>query len=753
MKETVRKNYPVLEMSCASCAMSVEQTVRKLPGVTDASVNFASNRLSVGFDESVITPQQIRAAVQASGYDLIIDEQDGEIKQQQAERNRYLRLRYDTIGAWLFSLPIVVIAMLFMHMPYGNWIMLVLSLPVLFFFGRGFFVNGWKQLRHRQANMDTLVALSTSIAFLFSLFNTVYPQFWLRRGLEPHVYYEAACVIIAFVLVGKLLEERAKSNTSSAIKRLIGLQPTTARLVRGDHEEDVPISALQVGDRVSVRPGEKIPVDGVVRDGSSYVDESMITGEPLPVGKEAGDKVVAGTINSRGTFVLETTGVGSDTLLARIIRMVQQAQGSKAPVQRIADRIAAAFVPAVLGIALLTCALWRAIGGMDYFSYALLSAVSVLVIACPCALGLATPTALMVGIGKGAENQILIKDATALEQLCRIDTVVMDKTGTLTEGRPSVVDWIAAGPDLPEYRNMICAAEMKSEHPLASAIVNYLSAHEAQPCEVTSFVSLTGRGIRFTAGNADYWLGSRNLMAEQGVAPAEETDVRIETAQQTGASIVYFGTADRLLAVIVINDTLKATTPPALDQLRRLHIDIAMLTGDSRKTAAALAERLGIRHYRAEVLPDDKDKYIQQLQREGKRVAMVGDGINDSQALARADVSIAMGHGTDIAMDVAMVTLMNSDLLLLPKAYVLSRKTVRLIRQNLFWAFIYNLIGIPIAAGVLYPLYGILMNPMLAGAAMAFSSVSVVANSLRLKWMSTGTPPLSSGRPNNVRAD
>ena len=753
MKETVRKNYPVLEMSCASCAMSVEQTVRKLPGVTDASVNFASNRLSVGFDESQITPQQIRAAVQASGYDLIIDEQGGEVKQQQAERNRYLRLRYDTIGAWLFSLPIVVIAMLFMHMPYGNWIMLVLSLPVLFFFGRGFFVNGWKQLRHRQANMDTLVALSTSIAFLFSLFNTVYPQFWLRRGLEPHVYYEAACVIIAFVLVGKLLEERAKSNTSSAIKRLIGLQPTTARLVRGDHEEDVPISALQVGDRVSVRPGEKIPVDGVVRDGSSYVDESMITGEPLPVGKEAGDKVVAGTINSRGTFVLETTGVGSDTLLARIIRMVQQAQGSKAPVQRIADRIAAIFVPTVIGIALLTFALWLAIGGMDYFSYALLSAVSVLVIACPCALGLATPTALMVGIGKGAENQILIKDATALEQLCRIDTVVMDKTGTLTEGRPSVVDWIAAGPDLPEYRNMICAAEMKSEHPLASAIVNYLSAHEAQPCEVTSFVSLTGRGIRFTAGNADYWLGSRNLMAEQGAAPAEETDVRIETAQQTGASIVYFGTAARLLAVIVINDTLKATTPPALDQLRRLHIDIAMLTGDSRKTAAALAERLGIRHYRAEVLPDDKDKYIQQLQREGKRVAMVGDGINDSQALARADVSIAMGHGTDIAMDVAMVTLMNSDLLLLPKAYVLSRKTVRLIRQNLFWAFIYNLIGIPIAAGVLYPLYGILMNPMLAGAAMAFSSVSVVANSLRLKWMSTGTPPLSSGRPNNVRAD
>ena len=408
----------------------------------------------------------------------------------------------------------------------------------------------------------------------------------------------------------------------------------------------------------------------------------MITGEPLPVGKEAGDKVVAGTINSRGTFVLETTGVGSDTLLARIIRMVQQAQGSKAPVQRIADRIAAIFVPTVIGIALLTFALWLAIGGMDYFSYALLSAVSVLVIACPCALGLATPTALMVGIGKGAENQILIKDATALEQLCRIDTVVMDKTGTLT-----------------------------------------------------------------------YWLGSRNLMAEQGAAPAEETDVRIETAQQTGASIVYFGTADRLLAVIVINDTLKATTPPALDQLRRLHIDIAMLTGDSRKTAAALAERLGIRHYRAEVLPDDKDKYIQQLQREGKRVAMVGDGINDSQALARADVSIAMGHGTDIAMDVAMVTLMNSDLLLLPKAYVLSRKTVRLIRQNLFWAFIYNLIGIPIAAGVLYPLYGILMNPMLAGAAMAFSSVSVVANSLRLKWMSTGTPPLSSGRPNNVRAD
>ena len=657
-----RKEFPVLEMSCASCANHVEQTVRHLEGVGEASVNFASNTLSVAFDPGTITPVQIRDAVRAAGYDLIVDERNGEQQREESERARYRRLRRDTVGAWAFSLPLMLVSMAFMHMPYGNWIMLALSLPVLGVFGRMLFVGGWKQARHRQANMDTLVALSTSIAFLFSLFNTVYPRFWTERGLEPHVYYEASCMIIAFVLLGKLLEERAKGSTSSAIKKLMGLQPSTARLLAGGIERDVPIATLRAGDLVSVRPGERIPVDGTVESGESFVDESMITGEPLPVDKKPGDRAVAGTINGRGSFVLRTTGAGADTLLARIIRMVQQAQGSKAPVQRIADRIASVFVPTVIGLSALTFVLWLVIGGEAYFSHALLSAVSVLVIACPCALGLATPTALMVGIGRGAENQILIKDAAALEQMCRIDTMVLDKTGTLTEGRPSVTEWIDVVP------------------------------------------------------------------------PSVELLARIDRLEQEGAGTVFVGQDDRLLSVVVVSDPLKETTREALEQLRRRHIRLVMLTGDNRRAAAALAGRLGIDDFRAEMMPDDKEQYVRRLQAEGRRVAMTGDGINDSQALARADVSIAMGRGTDVAMDVAMITLMNSDLSLLPKAYALSRSTVRLIRENLFWAFVYNLIGIPIAAGALYSLCGLLLSPMLAGAAMAFSSVSVVANSLRLKW-------------------
>ena len=734
MGKIVRKEYPVLEMSCAVCATTVEQTVARLEGVSESVVNFASNRLGVAFDESVITADRIRDAVRAAGYDLIIEEEGADDRQQQAEREHRRRLGRDVLGAWIFALPVMAISMVFMHMPGGDWIMLALTLPVLALFGRTFFVNAWKQLRHRTANMDTLVALSTSIAFLFSLFNTLRPEFWYERGLEPHVYYEASCMIVAFVLTGKLLEERAKGSTSSAIRRLMGLQSVTARIVREDGEEEVPIASLRTGDRVAVRPGEKIPVDGVVLSGGSFVDESMITGEPLPVEKKAGDRVVAGTINARGAFVIETTGTGSDTLLSRIIRMVREAQGSKAPVQRIVDRIAAVFVPAVIGIAVLTFVLWLAIGGTAYFSHALLSAVSVLVIACPCALGLATPTALMVGIGRGAENRILIKDATALEQMCRIDTMVMDKTGTLTEGRPSVTEWIWVRTPETRWSDIVYSAEMKSEHPLAEAVASHLAAQGAKPCEVTAFESLTGQGVRFRSGDLPYWIGSRGLLEDCGAElPADLAD-RIGRLQNEGRSTVFFGTGDRLLAVIAVSDPLKETTPQALDELRRLHIDLAMLTGDSRKTAAALASRLGITVYRAEAMPDDKERFVRELQAGGRKVAMIGDGINDSQALARADVSIAMGHGTDVAMDVAMVTLMNSDLSLLPRAYRLSRDTVRLIRQNLFWAFIYNLIGIPIAAGVLYPLWGVTMSPMLAGAAMAFSSVSVVTNSLRLKW-------------------
>ena len=756
---TVKKNFPVLEMSCASCAMSVESMVRSIPGVEAASVNFASNLLNVEYDPVQVTPGRLQEAVRSIGYDLIIDEDHAAEEQQQAQQSHYRALRRDAVGAWIFALPLMVAGMVFMHDGWAAWLMLGLCVPVLWF-GRIFFVNAWKQAHHRTANMDTLVALSTSIAFLFSLFNTLFPQYWLARGLEPHVYYEAAGMIVAFVLLGKLLEERAKGNTSSAIRKLMGLQPRTARVVLQDGtEQDVPVTRLQAGERISVRPGEKIPVDGA--------------------------------------FVLEASKVGSDTLLAQVIRMVQEAQGSKAPVQRIADRIAAVFVPTVIALAVLTFILWLVFGGGGAFTYGLLAMVSVLVIACPCALGLATPTALMVGIGKGAEHQILIKDAAALERMCKVDTVVLDKTGTLTEGRPEVTGWLWTGcsdsgqevgnvggagsavrdddrrsPGTERLRNrwrdLFYSAELRSEHPLGEAVVRYLEGQGATACPLSGFESLTGKGIRFrepagipaagenpvsspdtipdgrsvsdTVSGVEseegkiYWIGSRNLLAAYGAAMDDALSRQITSYEQEGRSTVFFGSGTRLLAVAVISDRIKPTTPAALSELRALGLEICMLTGDGRKTAASIAAELGIGRYEAEVLPADKDQFIRRLQAEGRTVAMVGDGINDSQALSRADVSIAMGRGTDIAMEVAMVTLMNSDLLLVPRAYKLSRDTVRAIRQNLFWAFVYNVVGIPIAAGVLYPVWGILLNPMLASAAMAFSSVSVVLNSLRLRW-------------------
>lgn len=737
MGQQITKNYPVLEMSCAVCAMNVENLVRELPGVTSASVNFAAGTLQVTFDPDRITPPKMREAVQAIGYDLIVETDDPVRRQEEAQRQHYLALKRSTLGAWLFSLPVLVLAMFFMDIPGGTWIMLALSLPVVFVFGRTFYVNGWRQALHGSANMDTLVALSTAIAFLFSLFNTLFPQFWYLRGLEPHVYYEAACVIIAFVLLGKLMEERAKGNTSTAIRKLMGLQPPTARVVRDGQETELPIAALRPGDIVSVRPGEKIPVDGILREGSSFVDESMISGEPMPVGKKPGASVLAGTINQRGSFTMEAVKVGADTVLARIIALVQQAQGSKAPVQRIADRIASVFVPSVLAIALLTLVLWLAIGGWEDISYAVLSAVSVLVIACPCALGLATPTALMVGIGKGAEHQILIKDAAALEQLCNVTAVVLDKTGTLTEGHPAVTRWIWLEEDperIARYRDLVYTAELKSEHPLGGAVAEYLLENGATNAGIRSFESVTGQGIVFEHEGLRYWIGSNRMLETHGVTPSPETSTHIERFQMQGASTVFFGTGDRLIALGAVSDRVKPTSFEAVAALRKLRIEVHMLTGDNKYAAAWIAGEVGIDHYQAEVLPSDKEEYIRRLQQEGKVVAMVGDGINDSQALARADVSVAMGKGTDIAMEVAMVTLMNSDLVLLPKAYTLSKSTVRLIRQNLFWAFIYNVIGIPVAAGVLFPLWGVLLNPMLASAAMAFSSVSVVMNSLRLKW-------------------
>ena len=706
-----------------------------LSGVEKASVNFAAGTLTVTYNPSVITLEVMQAAVQAAGYDLIVEAEDPVAMQEEKARMHYKILRRNTIGAWTLSIPLALLGMVFMHVPFGNWIMMVLALAIMIFFGRSFYVNGVRHALKGKANMDTLVALSTSIAFLFSLFNTLCPGFWLGKGLEPHVYYEASGVIIAFVLLGKLMEERAKNSTSSAIKGLMGLQPKTARLVTDGREEEVPISNLQVGNVVSVRPGEKIPVDGTLLQGSSSVDESMLSGEPIPVEKNAGDRVLAGTINQKGAFTMEATSVGGTTVLAQIVQMVQSAQGSKAPVQRIVDKISGIFVPVVVLLSFLTFVCWLVIGGESYFSYALLSAVSVLVIACPCALGLATPTALMVGMGKGAEQHILIKDAFALENLCKVDTVVLDKTGTLTEGVPVVTDSYWISDDNIRYLDVLYTAEQKSEHPLASAILCWLEESGAKVCEAENFESLTGRGVRIQVEGVTYWVGSQGLLDIFQAGIPEKVRKQIGQWQEDGQSVVFYGQETRLLAVLAISDRIKPTSAEAVKELKKQGIEVHLLTGDGVRTAERVAATLDIGYYKAEVMPNDKEEYIISLQQQGKKVAMVGDGINDSQALARADVSIAMGKGTDIAMDVAMVTLITSDLLLLPGAIRLSKQTVRLIYQNLFWAFIYNVIGIPLAAGVLFPINGLLLNPMLASAAMAFSSVSVVLNSLRLKFM------------------
>lgn len=629
------------------------------------------------------------------------------------------------------SLPVAVIGMFFMDIPLANPIMWLLATPVLGWCGRSFFVNAWRQLRHRTVTMDTLVALSTGIAYLFSLFNMLWPEFWLARGIQPHVYFEASSVIIAFILLGRLLEARAKENTTTAIRKLMGLQPRTVTLVVNGERREVPIEQVRPGNAVLVRPGERIAVDGRIADGASYVDESMLTGEPVAVRKEPGAEVFAGTINQKGSFTFRAEKVGTDTLLARIIRMVQEAQGSKAPVQQRVDRIAAVFVPVIISVALLAFVLWLLLDPADGLTHGMLALVTVLIIACPCALGLATPTAITVGIGKAAEEGILIRDAESLEAARRIDTVVLDKTGTLTEGRPEVTDeaWLGG------YRTpaaVLAALERLSEHPLAEAVVAHLK--EAAPVSVTGFESLTGRGVRGIANGTAYLAGSETLLREQGRQIDPELARQAARWLDEAKTVIWLADERQALGVLAVADTIRESAPQAVRRLHEAGITVWMVTGDNENTARAIAARAGIEHWKSGVLPDGKCAFIRSLQEQGHRVAMTGDGINDSAALAQADLSIAMGGGSDIAIDVAQMTIVSSDLNRIPDAIALSVRTVRTIRQNLFWAFIYNLIGVPIAAGVLYPVCGFLLNPMIAGAAMAFSSVSVVTNSLRLKW-------------------
>lgn len=733
-KKLTQQTFPVLEMTCAACAVSVEAMLKTTPGVQDAAVNFANQTARVTYDPALATPADLRNSVQSVGYDLIVDADDPQAAQEEAQRQHYQAARTRAWWSSMLALPVVIIGMFYMDMPYGNEISMVLSAVVVFYFGRSFFVNAWKQARHRKANMDTLVALSTGIAFLFSAFNTFFPEFWLARGLHAHVYFEAAAVIIAFISIGKLLEERAKSSTSSAIKKLMGLQPRTVRVLADGVEKEIAIAAVRVGDVILVRPGEKIPVDGTVTDGSSFVDESMISGEPVPVEKTQGHRVFAGTINQKGSFQFQAQKVGGETVLAQIISMVQQAQGSKAPVQRLVDKIAGIFVPVVIGISTLTFITWIVVGGDNAFTHALLTSITVLVIACPCALGLATPTAIMVGIGKGAEHNILIKDAESLEIAHRVGAVVLDKTGTITTGKPVVTDLVWTSSSDRPLADILYSLESRSEHPLATAVSEHLRIQGARPVTLDQFESLTARGVRATFESTPYYIGSKRLLNENNISIKEEDDARASGFQEEAKTVVFFTDEHNVLAIIAIADKVEPSSKEAIATLRENGIDVYMLTGDNHHTAQAVAQRVGVKHFQAEAMPAEKADFVKKLQLQGNVVAMVGDGINDSHALAQADISIAMGKGSDIAMDVARITLITSDLRAVPKALALSGRTVRGIRQNLFWAFIYNVIGIPLAAGVLYPFNGFLLDPMIAGAAMALSSVSVVANSLRLRY-------------------
>jgi len=729
----VKKVVSVSNMSCASCAASVQRFLGNQTGVVSAEVNYATEKATIEFTK-LTSFEQLKSSVQAIGYDLIeLDSDDSKLKVTQQKINDFQRLKYNFIGAAIFAIPLFVIGMFFMNMPYADYWMWILSTPLVFYFGRNFFIGAWKQLKHRSANMDTLVALSTGIAYVFSVFTTLNSEFWHARGMHVHVYFEAAGIVIALILLGKLLEEKAKGNTSSALKKLIGLQPRTAVIVEKDQlHREIPIHQIMKGMLVLVKPGDRIAVDGVIVSGSSYVDESTISGESLAIKKEEGDHVFAGTINQKGAFQFRAEKVGSETLLAQIIAMVEMAQGSKAPVQKMVDRIARIFVPTVIIIAVLSFFLWYFLGGKQGFEHGLVAAVTVLIIACPCALGLATPTAIMVGIGKAAERGILIKDAESLELAQKIDTIVLDKTGTITKGKPWVneMNWFV--PEESIIKSILYTMEKSSEHPLADAIVDFIK-NESEFLKDLTIHNITGQGVVGVYDSKKYFIGNEALLHQNGMNLSDDEKQWLVDQVSLARTVVFFFDESRVFAGISISDQLKDSSKKAIALLHNLDISCVILTGDNEQVAKVVAKEVGIKEVYGNVLPAEKSAFIEKLQQDGKVVAMVGDGVNDSAALAQADVSIAMGKGSDIAMEVATMTIVSSDLMKISEAIEVSKLTSTAIRQNLFWAFIYNIIGIPIAAGILYPINGFLLDPMWAGAAMAFSSISVVVNSILLK--------------------
>lgn len=732
MSKVKEHSFPIVGMMCAVCAGTVEKTIQNLHGVKSASVNYATAEASVVWDPDAISPEEMMHAVTDAGYEMIIAEAAAEAvrEQEEAERRSYLTIRTRMIAAWCATIPLAALCMLPVHAFHfkgAEWVMCALAAFVIIYCGRDFFLRGIKSLLHRAPTMDTLVMISTTASFVFSLYNSIFHDY--GAGSMPDLYYEGAAMIIAFVLTGKFMESRSRRNTGLAIKALMTLQPDTTLLCLPDGKiQKTALSAIKAGDVVICRPGERIPVDGIVTEGSSAVDESMLTGEPIAVEKTQDSEVKAGTLNTTGSLHILTVKAGNETTLARIIDAVRHAQASKAPVQRLVDKVSAVFVPTVCAIALLTFIVWWAFGGEKALNIAFLTGVSVLVIACPCALGLATPTALTVGIGRGARGGILIKDATALETLAKVNVLAIDKTGTLTEGLPKVtakiISPLAGDADI----QAIAALEQESEHPLASAILEAADPSVAKPA-VAAFQYFPGRGIEGEVAGKKYCVGSPSFIESKGCSVPNE----IESWLSEGAGVVAACSSDKFVAAFKIADSLRAGAPEAVADLQHRGIRVVLLTGDAEATAKHIASKAGISDISAQMLPADKEAEIRSLENEGNIVAMAGDGINDSQALAAADVSIAMGTGSDIAIETASLSLVKGDLADIPKAIMLSKATIKVIRENLFWAFIYNIIGIPLAAGVLFPAFGILLSPMIASAAMAASSVCVVTNSLRLR--------------------
>ena len=724
-----KKEIPVDGMSCAACAISVENTLKNTPGVKVAHVNYANHAATLEWEEKEVNLEDLQKQVRATGYDLLIaDITQEELDQKQKEA--YVKVKKKTLYAGILALPVFLIGMFWMHMPYGNYIMWALTTPILLVFGNQFFKNAWNQTKNLTANMDTLVAISTGIAYLYSSFNTFFPEYLSQKGIAPHVYFEAAAVILFFILLGKTLEAGAKAGTGESLRKLMGLQPNDLTVLENGNEIIKKTDKVKLREKVLIKPGQKIPLDGKIIEGESYVNENMLTGEPIPVSKSPGSKVFAGTINQSGSFVFQVEKVSANTLLAQIISRVKEAQGSKAPVQKLVDKIASIFVPVVLLIGLITLLFWGFSGVEEPWLRGMLAMVTVFVIACPCALGLATPTAIITAMGRGAEMGFLIKDAESLEKGVKIDTIILDKTGTITEGKPKVSNFRQTRNYDPADAKALYSLEKKSEHPLANAISAYLNEDLVR---IQNFKNITGNGVRGEFEGQSYKIGNLKWLKMEKIALDEELEAEANQALEEGAIVVFAAKNEQILGFFKITDQIKEYSKEAISRLQKMGIEVHMVTGDLQKTASYIASQVGIDLVAASMLPQDKSQYIKALQTKGKKVAMVGDGINDSEALSVADLSIAMGQGTDIAMEIAEITLVHSDLNHIPQALALTKKTVKIIRQNLFWAFIYNVIGIPLAAGVLFPAFGFLLNPMIAGAAMALSSVSVVANSLRLR--------------------